>query len=203
MASRRRESLIWGAAVGAGLLLACALSLVGFYLVQTGQNTVRSASSTPSPSVITATVITTRTATVTATQTVTVTPQKESPSRTPTGDVVLDEWHDQDSSNVCVNVQTFYDNRSDTAVDKVTQYFVADYTPKHKTGQYPALVDGPTVGLTQTVGIPPYPRKEINWQVCAPALAALQNPPPADGTDAYMSQIGARPVEMTWTWVSA
>lgn len=123
------------------------------------------------------------------------------PKRRPQGTVVLDEWHDQSATLTCVNVQTYYDNRSDTAVNTITQSFVTMYTPKHADGQYPSEIDGPVKTLTQTVGIAPYTRKAIFWDVCAPELADKQNPPRADGIDAFESEIGARPDYFTWSWV--
>ena len=44
--------------------------------------------------------------------------------------------------------------------------------------------------------------KAIYWRVCTPELAAKQNPPAHDGTDPFMSEIGAVPDKFRWTWVS-
>ncbi len=120
--------------------------------------------------------------------------------KTPQGELALDEWHDTAGSPTCATVQTFYDNRSDTAVDKVTQAFQTTYTPKHADGQYPDAVNGPLKKVTQTVGVAPYTRKQIMWQVCAPELKDKQNPPRPDGLDSFMSEIGAQPTSYEWTW---
>jgi hypothetical protein len=168
-------------------------------------------SSTPPTTVtVTQTVTVTPTETATRAPTITRTPQVRpsvtAPLKTtearPQGEVVLDEWHDTAGDLTCAEAQTFYDNRSDTAVTTVTQTFVTTYTPKHQDGQYPDLVDGPSKTLTQTVGIAPYSRKMIMWRVCAPELASKQNPPSPDGTDSFMSEIGAVPKSFRWLWVS-
>ena len=138
-----------------------------------------------------ATVTVTETATSTVTTTITRTapagPGNSSPSAPaqirPQGELVLDEWHDTAGDLTCAEVQTFYDNRSDTAVATVTQTFLTNYTPKHRERQYPDSVDGPSKTLTQTVGIAPYSRKMIMWRLFAPELASKQNPPSSDGTD--------------------
>lgn len=157
----------------------------------------------------TVTVMNTVTATETLTTTVTVTrtpsemessaPQSTKTAR-PQGTVALDEWHDLSGDLTCAVVQTYYDNRSDTAILKLQQDFVMSYTPKHAEGEYPDSVDGPRKSLTQTVGIAPYTRKEIRWRVCAPELRDKQNEPRADGIDSFMSEVGARPETFTWTW---
>jgi hypothetical protein len=56
--------------------------------------------------------------------------------------------------------------------------------------------------LTQVVGIAAYSQKVITWEVCAPELAAKQNPPRPDGLDSFMSEIGAKPSEFSWRWVN-
>lgn len=122
------------------------------------------------------------------------------PARTPLGSVALTEWHDGDATNKCVNVMTVYENRSDTAVISITQKFQTSYTPKHADGGYPDDVDGPVKTLTQDAGIAPYGTRTLYWQVCAPELASKQNPVPADGTDSFMSEIGAQPRATTWDW---
>lgn len=122
------------------------------------------------------------------------------PARTPQGSVALTEWHDGDATNKCVNVMTVYENRSDTAVISVTQKFQTLYTPKHADGEYPDDVDGPVKMLTQDAGIAPYGTRTLYWQVCAPELASKQNPVPADGTDSFMSEIGAQPRATAWDW---
>lgn len=152
----------------------------------------------------------TATATVTQTQTVTRTstlpsapassPDVTSKPR-PQGELVLDEWHNVSGTLTCVVVQTYYDNRSDTAVLNISQTFVTSYTPKHPDGEYPEAVDGPSKTLTQTAGLAPYTRKLLTWRVCAPELAARQNPPRADGVDFWMSEIGAVPKQFSWNWV--
>ena len=119
----------------------------------------------------------------------------------PQGTIALTVWHDHGADNRCVAVETIYENRSDTALNTVTQVFVTMYTPKHANGTYPALKDGPTKSMTQTVGIPPYGTRTIGWNVCAHELVAKQNPPPADGVDGYLEEIGARPTSFTWDWV--
>nr|WP_168516630.1 hypothetical protein [Streptomyces sp. S1D4-11]QIZ01262.1 hypothetical protein HEP87_56130 [Streptomyces sp. S1D4-11] len=122
------------------------------------------------------------------------------PARTPLGSVALTEWHDGDATNKCVNVMTVYENRSDTGVISITQKFQTSYTPKHADGKYPDDVDGPVKTLTQDAGIAPYGTRTLYWQVCAPELASKQNPVPADGTDSFMSEIGAQPRATTWDW---
>ncbi|MGW5256626.1 hypothetical protein ACWERW_27215 [Streptomyces sp. NPDC004012] len=99
-----------------------------------------------------------------------------------------------------MNVMTVYENRSDTAVIFITQKFQTSYTPKHADGEYPDDVDGPVKTLTQDAGIAPYGTRTLHWQVCAPELASKQNPVPADGTDSFMSEIGAQPRATTWDW---
>ncbi|MEV7740055.1 hypothetical protein AB0O75_49975 [Streptomyces sp. NPDC088921] len=160
------------------------------------------------------------TSTVTVTQTITPTPTPTpvasrtsaiptptafsapapAPARTPQGSVALTEWHDGDATNKCVNVMTVYENRSDTAVISITQKFQTLYTPKHADGEYPDEVDGPVKTLTQDAGIAPYGTRTLYWQVCAPELAPKQNPVPPDGTDSFMSEIGAQPRTTTWDW---
>lgn len=122
------------------------------------------------------------------------------PARTPQGSVALTEWHDGDATNKCVNVMTVYENRSDTAVISITQKFQTLYTPKHADGGYPDQVDGPVKMLTQDAGIAPYATRTLYWQVCAPELASKQNPVPPDGTDSFMSEIGAQPRATAWDW---
>lgn len=122
------------------------------------------------------------------------------PPRAPLGSVTLTEWHDGDATNKCVNVMTVYENRSDTAVISITQKFQTSYTPKHADGEYPDDVDGPVKTLTQDAGIAPYGTRTLYWQVCAPDLASKQNPVPADGTDSFMSEIGAQPRATSWDW---
>ncbi|MFG2520193.1 hypothetical protein [Streptomyces sp. NPDC048527] len=158
--------------------------------------------------------------TVTITQTITATPPPgprasaaaaatttpptktaSSPARpAPQGSVALGEWHDGDATNKCVNVMTHYENRSDTAVISITQTLQTNYTPKHSKDEYPDSVDGPLKTLTQDAGIEPYGERTLYWQVCAPELASKQNPVPADGTDSFMSEIGAQPRTTTWHW---
>lgn len=92
------------------------------------------------------------------------------------------------------DVQTFYDNRSDTAVKTVTQGFVTMYTPKHSAGQYPAQVSGPAKTLTQAAGISPHSRKMLIVARLCSRLATSQNPPGPDGTDSFMSETGAVPM---------
>jgi len=75
-------------------------------------------------------------------------------------------------------------------------------TLKHREGQYPHSVDGPSKTLRQTVGIAPYSRKMIMWRVCAPELASKQDPPSADGTDSFISEIDAVPKALRWRWVT-
>lgn len=145
--------------------------------------------------------------TVTVTETVTttpkpVTPTQAPPKKQPQGTMAIDEWNDLSGTLTCAVVQVFDDNRSDTPILTIRQTFVTSYTPKHAEGQYPALVDGPAKTLSQTVGIPPYTRKEILWKVCAPELAPLQNPPRPDGIDGFLSEIGARPTTANWTWTN-
>ncbi|WSM52474.1 hypothetical protein OG963_01870 [Streptomyces sp. NBC_01707] len=122
------------------------------------------------------------------------------PPRAPLGSVTLTEWHDGDATNKCVNVMTVYENRSDTAVISITQKFQTSYTPKHADGEYPDDVDGPVKTLTQDAGIAPYGTRTLYRQVCAPDLASKQNPVPADGTDSFMSEIGAQPRAISWDW---
>lgn len=156
----------------------------------------------------------TATLTVTATVTVTATPtalasEAPAPETTPApvkahvpqGALALIEWHDQAATNKCVQVMTVYENRSDTAVNSITQKFQTMYTPKHAEGEYPDSVDGPDKSMTQVAGIAPYKTRTLYWDVCAPELASKQNPPPADGTDSFMSEIGAQPRSFTWKWV--
>ncbi|GAA4598109.1 hypothetical protein GCM10023194_74790 [Planotetraspora phitsanulokensis] len=112
------------------------------------------------------------------------------------------EWHDQVADSKCVKVQTFYENRSNTAIKMIAQTFLTDYTPKHRAGQYPDSKNGPIKTLTQNVGIPPFETREVTWDVCAPELAKLMNPPSADGTDGYMSEVGAAPQGFKWRWFS-
>ncbi|MGO4341522.1 hypothetical protein [Pedococcus sp. 2YAF34] len=97
---------------------------------------------------------------------------------------------------------TTYDNRSDTAIDSVTQTFITNYTPKHKEGEYPDSVTGPAKTMTQVVGIAAYSQKVVTWEVCAPELASKQNPPRPDGLDSFMSEIGAAPADFSWRWVN-
>ncbi|WP_189189235.1 hypothetical protein [Streptomyces albiflavescens] len=99
-----------------------------------------------------------------------------------------------------MNVMTVYENRSDTAVISISQKFQTLYTPKHADGEYPDDVDGPVKTLTQDAGIAPYGTRTLYWQVCAPELASKQNPAPADGTDSFMSEIGAQPRATAWDW---
>ncbi|MGW4888155.1 hypothetical protein [Streptomyces murinus] len=99
-----------------------------------------------------------------------------------------------------MNVMTVFENRSDTAVISITQKFQTSYTPKHDDGEYPDDVDGPVKTLAQDAGIAPYRTRTLYWQVCAPELASKQNPVPADGTDSFMSEIGAQPRATTWDW---
>jgi len=122
------------------------------------------------------------------------------PARAPQGSVALTEWHDGDATNKCVNVMTVYENRSDTAVISITQKFQTLYTPKHADGAYPDEVDGPVKMLTQDAGIASYGTRTLYWQVCAPELASKQNPVPPDGTDSFMSEIGAQPRATVWDW---
>lgn len=89
---------------------------------------------------------------------------------------------------------------SDTAVISITQKFQTLYTPKHADGEYPDEVDGPVETLTQDAGIAPYMTRTLYWQVCAPELASKQNPVPPDGTDSFMSEIGAQPRATAWDW---
>ncbi|SBW18605.1 putative membrane protein [Candidatus Protofrankia californiensis] len=121
----------------------------------------------------------------------------------PQGEIVLTEWHDTTSTNTCVRVQTYYQNRSDTAIREISQSFVTLYTPRHPEGTYPGLREGPVKTLTQSAGIPPFEQRILYWDVCAPELAKLQNPPRPDGTNSYMSEIGAQPRGFTWTWFSS
>ena len=93
-----------------------------------------------------------------------------------------------------------YDNRSDTAIDTVTQSVQSLYTPKHKIGTYPELVAGPIKTVTQSVGIAAFAQKRITWEVCVPELVPLQNKPPADGLDGYQEEIVGRPTAFRWTW---
>ncbi|WP_128381295.1 hypothetical protein [Streptomyces cavernae] len=131
----------------------------------------------------------------------TVSPAPEvAPARIPQGSVALTEWHNGDATNECVNVMTVYENRSDTAVISITQKFQTMYTPKHADGEYPDDVDGPVKTLTQDAGIAPYGTRTLYWQVCAPELASKQNPVPPDGTDSFMSEIGAQPRAIVWNW---
>src|SRR6476646_8632690 len=80
---------------------------------------------------------TTSTATVTATVTQAVAQPAPSPTpaqpapRTPQGTVVLSDAHNLGGDLRCTDVQIIYDNRSDTAVNTITQAFVMTYTPKH------------------------------------------------------------------------
>ncbi|MFE7860131.1 hypothetical protein [Streptomyces sp. NPDC057403] len=99
-----------------------------------------------------------------------------------------------------MNVMTVYENRSDTAVISITQKFQTLYTPKHADGEYPDDVDGPVKTLSQDAGIAPYGTRTLYWQVCAPELASKQNPVPPDGTDSFMSEIGAQPRATVWDW---
>jgi hypothetical protein len=128
------------------------------------------------------------------------TPSSPSPSKRPLGSLAITNWSDIWSDNKCVDVRVWYDNRSDTAVDVITQSFLTNYTPKHRPGTYPDLVDGPTKTLSQQVGIQAFTKKIIEWNVCAPELVALQNPPPPDGTDSFQEEIGAKPTYFHWTW---
>ncbi|MGW1809762.1 hypothetical protein [Streptomyces sp. NPDC002078] len=114
--------------------------------------------------------------------------------------MALAEWHDEGASNKCVSVSTRYENRSDTAVNTITQTFQTLYTPRHKDDEYPDEVNGPTKTLTQVAGIAPYQERTLYWDVCAPELASKQNPPPPDGTDGFMSEIGAQPMQYSWKW---
>ncbi|UWE11946.1 hypothetical protein [Actinacidiphila bryophytorum] len=114
--------------------------------------------------------------------------------------MTLAEWHDGDATNKCANVMTVYENRSDTAVIAITQKFQTSYTPKHADGEYPDDVDGPVKTLTQDAGIAAFGTRTLYWQVCAPELASRQNPVPADGIDAFMSEIGAQPRATSWDW---
>ena len=153
------------------------------------------------------------TVTATATVTETTSPTAESssvstptpsPSQTkpaPQGSVAVTVWHDLSSDNKCAWVETVYENRSNTAVNTITQTFQTTYTPKHKDGTYPDDKNGPTKTLTQTAGIAPYKSRTLDWHVCAPELAALQNKPPADGIDAFMEEIGAIPTQFRWKWI--
>ena len=97
---------------------------------------------------------------------------------------------------------TVYENRSDTAVISITQKFQTSYTPKHADGEYPDDVDGPVKTLTQDAGIAPYGTRTLYWQVCAPELASKQNPVPLDGTDSFMSEIGAQPRAPSFSWLA-
>ncbi|WP_405856900.1 hypothetical protein OG407_09630 [Streptomyces sp. NBC_01515] len=99
-----------------------------------------------------------------------------------------------------MNVMTVYENRSDTAVISITQKFQTLYTPKHADGEYPDEVNGPVKMLAQDAGIAPYGTRTLYWQVCAPELASKQNPVPPDGTDSFMSEIGAQPRVTSWDW---
>jgi hypothetical protein len=130
----------------------------------------------------------------------TFSPPPAPPAREPQGEVVLGEWHNLAGDLTCALVQTFYDNRSDTPVLSVTQTFTMSYTPKHRLGEYPGSVDGPSKTLTQSAGIAPYTVKELQWEVCAPELADLQNPPRPDGTDSWVSEVGALPKALDWKW---
>ncbi|MFI0962956.1 hypothetical protein ACH4S8_16375 [Streptomyces sp. NPDC021080] len=164
------------------------------------------------------TVTVTETITVTATPTPTSAPAAGSTSatlesavspapvtaraRVPQGSVALTEWHDGDATSTCVNVMTVYENRSDTAVISIRQAFCTSYTPKHADGEYPDDVDGPLKTLSQDAGIAPYGTRTLYWEVCAPELASKQNPLPADGTDSFMSEMGAQPRGTTWDWAN-
>ncbi|MGC5400818.1 hypothetical protein ACPXCP_34385 [Streptomyces sp. DT20] len=99
-----------------------------------------------------------------------------------------------------MNVMSVYENRSDTAAISITQKFQTSYTPKHADGEYPDDLDGPVKTLTQDAGIAPYGTRTLYWQVCAPELAFKQNPVPPDGTDSFMSEIGAQPRATAWDW---
>ena len=125
-----------------------------------------------------------------------------SPSKAPQGVVLVTSFHDGDATNTCVSVQTFYENRSDTAVNTVTQSFVTLYTPKHKAGTYPSEVDGPIKTLTTTVGIAPFQSRWVVWQAWRTGTCRLAEPSSSDGTDAFMSEIGAQPTSLTWKWFS-
>jgi hypothetical protein len=189
------SSLLKG--LGVGLPVAVAIVVVGVLVVHNrGHAAPDAASAAP-----TVTVTATPEATLPApTPTESASNPSPSPTKTPQGVVVVADFHAGAATNTCVSVQTLYENRSDTAVNTVTQSFVTTYTPKHKAGTYPSDVNGPTKTLTTTAGIAPFQSRWVVWQVCAPELAALQNPPPADGTDAFMSEIGALPKSLTWTW---
>ncbi|MGW2743928.1 hypothetical protein [Streptomyces sp. NPDC001450] len=72
--------------------------------------------------------------------------------------------------------------------------------PRHKDGEYPHEVNGTVKTLTQVAGIAPYQERTLYWHVCAPKLASKQNPPPSDGADGFMSEIGAQPKRYSWKW---
>ena len=211
----RKLSWFW-LALGATLPLGGGLGILGWGLAHSTapeggstRSVVAVTASTPvSPRPTVSTETTTKTVTVTLTVTKTAAPPKlttpspsPTPARLPQGELVVDGWQNGAADLKCVDVQTSYDNRSDTAVDSVTQTFITHYTPKHKGG-YPDLVDGPAKILTQTVGIAPYSKKTITWHVCAPELASKQNPPPPDMPGYFMSEIGATPTLCNWRWVS-
>jgi hypothetical protein len=74
------------------------------------------------------------------------------------------------------------------------------HTPKHADGEYPDEVNGPVKLLAQDAGIAPYGTRTLYRQVRAPELASKQNPVPRNGTDSFMSEIGAQPRAIAWAW---
>lgn len=125
----------------------------------------------------------------------------QKPKRRPQGDVELVEWHNEAANNKCVDVDTYIENRSDTAINEITVKFRTTYTPKHGEDEYPESKNGPVKILTQVAGISPYGKRKLIWEVCAPELAKRMNPYRPEMTDAFMSEIGAIPEEFSWTWV--
>lgn len=179
-------------AVSAMILVSCAPAKDSLVTDQTPQ------------SLLTVTVTAVSTTTVTAT--VQAPPAAPQPSPVasqradPVGAVAITKFSGIADTRTCSTVEVTYDNRSDRAVNSITQEFLVYYYPKHDEGTYPDLKEGARKSATQIVGIAAYSVKTVRWQLCAPELSALQNPPGPNPQN-YMEKIASRPDKFSWEWV--
>jgi hypothetical protein len=116
------------------------------------------------------------------------------PAARPVGVLAIASWHDTAFNGTCVTVEVNHQNRSDTAINQMTQVFQTFYTPMHAEGEYPPQVNGPLVTASGSAGVAAFASRQLNWQVCAPELTSLRGP------DANDQDIGAQPQTTSWTW---
>lgn len=208
MFSDNRNSWLWPlTGLAAGLPIA-------FAIVATStlhHNSPHPVAVTPAPTV-TVTETQTETSSPVETPTPAETPSSfntpaAAPTVQPEGTLAIADWHDKGNSadGTCVTVQIVYENRSNTAIDAVSQNFQTLYTPQHAPNTYPGEVNGPTKTLTQQVGVAAFQQRTTYWEVCAPELASVKSgmDPNGNGTDTYEGDIGAQPQGATWTWFSS